>query len=232
MDKPHGIEALSFDCYGTLVDWRRGIADYVKQITGSYEAAFTILYEWLREDIARVSRGYKPYSVIVAENLKAAMKKLGFEYKEEYGRELAESIPEWPLFPDTKKSLERLKEMEYKLYVVSNIENRLLEKTLDRMGVEFDGYYTAEMAGVYKPNPRVLFNAYKSFGVPVWRGLHVSSSIDYDIRPAMVLGLRTAWINRYGEPEPEEGIAAEYIAGSLEELVEELAAGSEGRDLY
>lgn len=231
MVKISGIDAITFDCYGTLVDWRRGIAEYVYGMVSDHAMAYAVTEEWIKEDITRVSSGYKPYSQIAAENLEEAMRRLGIEYRREYGDGITESIPTWPLFPDTKGSLERLKEIGYKLFIISNMESRILEKTIENSGLDVDGYYAAEMAKVYKPNPRVLFGAYKRFGIPIWRGLHVSSSIDHDIRPAMVLGLKTAWVNRYGEPEPEEGIATEYIVGSLEELADALGSGNEGRSL-
>ena len=231
MAKVSGIDAITFDCYGTLVDWRRGIAEYVHGITGDYAKSYAVVEEWIKEDMARVSSGYKPYGRIAAENLEMAMKRLGLEYRGKYGDGMVRSIPTWPPFPDTRGSLKRLKEMGYKLFIVSNMEGRILEKTIENLGLDVDGYYAAELAGVYKPNPKVLFGAYRRFGIPFWKGLHVSSSIDYDIRPAMVLGVRTAWVNRYGEPEPEEGIATEYIVGSLEELADELGSGSEGRNL-
>lgn len=215
-----------------MVDWREGLWGFMVDLLGDEELASKAVEEWLRNDLLRVSQGpYRPYKTIVVESLRSALKVVGAEYKDEYGLRLIESIGEWPPFGDTRAGIERLREHGFKVYIVSNIDNDVLERTLGNIGVEFDGYYTAEMAKAYKPNPAVIFNAYKKFGVPVWRGLHVSSSLEYDLRPAIVIGLKTAWVNRYGEPEPEEGIAVDYIASNLEELVEEVVSGSGGRDL-
>lgn len=230
MAKLPWVDAVSIEPCGAIIDCRGGLEEYLRAALGDERLASGVASRAMH--IARSIQA--PYGARMMLGLRAAME-LGAEgapgYSEELGRGLVESIPGWSVFPDSAEGISLLRESGYRVILVSGLEEWILRAFVGGSGISVDAVYGAGSEGPFKPNPRALFTAYRDAGIPIWRGLHAGQDIDEDVRPAMVLGLRTAWVNRYGEEEPEEGIASEYIVGSLGELAEQLSEGRGGRDL-
>lgn len=224
MAKLPWIDMVTLEPCGALLDCKGGLRDYLRDALGDEELA-----EELARLATRASRALRaPYISRLTAGLEAAMETLGVGRPEAFGRKLVEAANGWMAFPDAARGISIMRDAGYRVVLVSDMESWLLEGLLERHNLRADAVYGGD-EGLSRPS--AILRAYRDSGVPIWRGLHAGSDLDDDVRPAMVLGLRTAWINRYGEEEPEEGIASEYIVGSLEELAELLAEGDEGRNL-
>ena len=218
LEKPF---AVTFDCYGTLVDWEAGITDFLDQVFRERHIKANIA-EVLRVreglDFELVQGAYRSYREILALSLRGAFTQSGIEYNENDGKRLAESVPEWPVFEETKSALERLAKHS-RLAIISNIDTDIIEKTRRKIGVDFDFVITAQEARAYKPSTKPFELTLQRLGCRPGEVLHVSSDFRYDIPPASRLGFRTAWVNRKRENKPS-GAQADYEFRSLTELAQ------------
>ena len=215
------FSCLTFDCYGTLVDWESGIKKTIKTIlddkgvNGNVEQLFRT-----REDLEfdLIQSEYRGYREILALSLKETFLQFQVPFSNRDGERLADSVPDWPVFPDTVKSLRRLCRMS-KVCIISNIDKDIIERTRDRIGVRFDLIITAQEARSYKPSIRPFQLALEKLKVRSSEVLHVSSGFRYDIPPAHQMGFKTAWVNRKGEKAPV-GFSADYEFSNLIELAD------------
>jgi len=213
--------AISFDCYGTLVDWESGISSFLAQTVQQKGVVVDVPEVFkAREDIEfeLIQRPYKRYREILSLSLKEAFYRFSIPYDAHDGEQLAESVPNWPVFKETKAALEKLAERS-KLAIISNIDNEIIEKTRDNLGVHFSLTVTAQDAQAYKPSTKPFELALKRLGFKSKDVLHVSAGFRYDIPPAHKLGFRTAWINRKNEKKPAEH-HPDYEFQSLTQLAE------------
>lgn len=194
-------DVLTFDCYGTLVDWERGIADaFASAARGDGVApdrsALLAAYHEI-EPVVQAER-YRSYREVLALTARRVAERLGWRMAA--GREtfLPESLPAWPAFPDTNGALRRLAESGHRLAILSNVDDDLLAGTLRHLDVSFEFVVTAQQVGAYKPAPAHFEAARKRIGGARW--LHVAQSYVHDIVPARRLGIPSAWINRKREP--------------------------------
>jgi len=195
---PGAFDLLTFDCYGTLVDWESGILAAVRPVLAAHgvsreDEAILALHAELEPEAEKPP--YRSYREVLARVVEGMGRKLGFEPSESERGSLAASIAGWPPFPDTVESLRRL-EARYALGVISNVDDDLFEATARGLGIRFDGVVTAMQAGAYKPDLRVFRTALDAFGVPRERILHVAQSLFHDVAPARSLGVATVWVNR------------------------------------
>ncbi len=144
---------------------------------------------------------YRPYRDVLGEAAVRVASRLGWGLSRERAGFLAASLPDWPIFADTRPALERLK-ARYRLAILSNIDDDLLCGTLERVGVEFDWLVTAQQVRGYKPAPAHFREALRRVGGDHDRLLHVAQSYFHDVRPATELGIANVWVNRKGESEP------------------------------
>lgn len=196
------FEALSFDCYGTLIDWesgliavlgpwarRRGLEVDGESLLASYAS---------HEAAAESEHPTAPYPEILASSMRGLGDELGAEVTDEDARALAGSVPDWPAFPDSAAALRSLAE-HHKLIILSNIDRESFRASNRRLGVEFTSVLTAQDIGSYKPDPR-NFEALRAEaqrqGVADGGLLHVAQSLFHDHVPAQRAGLPTVWINR------------------------------------
>ncbi|KAI1137255.1 haloacid dehalogenase [Hypoxylon sp. FL0543] len=231
------FKALSFDCYGTLIDWETGFLNTVRYLTSQLPAAHPLKTEPPIEAMKRlnaVTRTYEhthptlPYNEILAEAITA------FARDELQLSGLPDSVAEpfgnapgtWAPFPDTIPGLQKLAR-RYKLAILSNVDNRNIAATLEKLApVEFDAVYTAQDVGSYKParrNFEYLFGHLRAdLGVDRDRGelLHVARSLIADHVPAKELGLPSVWISRGGDRKDGSGVGGDY-----EELRDKVAFG-------
>jgi 2-haloacid dehalogenase/putative hydrolase of the HAD superfamily len=193
------FDVLTFDCYGTLVDWERGIAEAfgaAAQADGVTLDRAAILRAYHEIEPVVQAERYRRYRDVLAVTARAVADRLG--WKLAAGREafLPESLPSWPPFPDTNAALGRLRDAGYRLAILSNVDDDLLAGTLRRLRVSFDLVVTAAAVRSYKPDPGHFHEARRRIGGRRW--LHAAQSLFYDVEPALALGIPVAWINRRG----------------------------------
>ena len=204
MEKPRKFEFVTFDCYGTLIDWETGIRRAFKQALegmGLSKTQEAELFELYQEEEKRIesTMPYRPYREVLSLAASAAARKSGKTIPENLSSILAEQLPSWSPFPDTNPALERLA-TEYTLGILSNVDNDLLAGTLKHLTVPFNLVVTAERVRSYKPGTEHFEEARGIIGAD--RGwLHVAASLYHDIEPASRLGINTVWVNRRNSPE-------------------------------
>lgn len=194
--------ALSFDVYGTLIDWEAGIASVLApwaRREGSELGDEALLLAYADNEAA-VEREYP--GLAYCEVLQAAFRRtaadLGLNATDEDVQALGRSVPDWPAFSDTSEALTRL-QAHYKLIILSNVHQQGVEGSIARMGVRFDQVHTAQAIGSYKPSARnfdVLLERVGDIDVERNRLLHVAQSLFHDHVPGKQAGLDTVWINR------------------------------------
>jgi 2-haloacid dehalogenase len=195
------FDALTFDCYGTLIDWETGILAGLRAALGPHGAdgADEQLLEAYADTEARLENGpYLRYREILAGGLRSIAAGLGTKVTDEEAAVFGGSVADWPAFPDSAAALARLK-TRFRLGVLTNCDDDLFAASNQRLGVEFDWIVTAQQVGSYKPNERnfaALFERLGADGVGRDRILHVAQSLFHDHAPAKRLGLTTVWIDR------------------------------------
>lgn len=219
--------ALTFDCYGTLIDWESGILGALGSVLTRHgivlaEEEILSLYADLESQIE--AGPYMRYRDVLREVMHMAGEVLAFDPLPGEWDVLAESLAGWLPFPDTAAALAALKK-NYRLGVISNIDDDLFTFSARRLGVVFDWVVTAEQAGSYKPSRANFELAFDRMKVPRSGVLHVAQSIYHDIVPAGDLGLATVWVNRRaGRPgfgaTPAAAARADVEVTNLQELVD------------
>jgi 2-haloacid dehalogenase len=192
------ITAISFDCYGTLIDWEAGILPVVRALLASHGQSLpdADILEFYGEFEAEGESGpYQSYREVLQAVVRAFADRFHFEANPSEIRSLYQSVPAWMPFPDTVSALRELQK-RHKLVVISNIDDHLFAETRQHLGVEFDAVITAERAGSYKPSLNNFQIALRTLSISADRLLHAAQSIYHDIVPARSLGIRTAWVNR------------------------------------
>lgn len=196
------FDALSFDCYGTLIDWEAGIAAVL--VPWAQRRGLTLTDEELltayADHEAASEREFprEPYPLILARSMRALGDELGAEVTDSDAEALAVSVPDWPAFPDSHDALTRLAS-RYKLIILSNIDKGSFAGSQARLDVNFTSVLTAEQIGSYKPaqqNFDALDAERERLGIAPGRLLHVAQSLFHDHVPAKANGLSTVWINR------------------------------------
>lgn len=193
-----GFTTISFDCYGTLIDWESGILPVLRTLLGNHGQSLpdAALLELYGEFEAEAESGpYQSYRDVLQAVVRAFANRLHFEASSAEIRSLGESVRAWPPFPDTVRALHELQK-RYKLAVISNIDGDLFAETRKHLGVEFDGVITAERARSYKPSINNFQIALRTLALSPDRLLHAAQSIYHDIVPARSLGIATVWVNR------------------------------------
>ncbi len=222
-------DAITFDCYGTLIDWEAGLSHYLQPLLSAHDCHVveSFLFDFYGRTEAALQAGpYRPYRQILEGVLAALGERLGFRPSAQALAGFPQSIADWLPFPDTVPALKTLAG-RYQLGVISNIDDDLFELTRLRLGVEFTHVVTAAQVGAYKPDPRPFSAAIARIGVPQSRILHVAQSLYHDIRPATALGLDTVWIDRHdghgSGATPSADATPMWTLHNLSELADALA---------
>ncbi|MDX1388741.1 MAG: haloacid dehalogenase type II [Acidobacteriota bacterium] len=192
--------ALTFDCYGTLIDWESGILRALRPVLDRYGVEIDddrLLEFYARHEPDAQAGGYRPYREVLGSVVEGIATELGFTASPDETASLAESIPDWNPFPDTVEALRALKR-RFKLGIISNIDDDLFAASARRLEVDFDWVITAEQVGSYKPSTRNFERAIERIGLPGDVIVHVAQSLFHDVVPAKKLGLATVWVNRGG----------------------------------
>ncbi len=201
------FDVLTFDCYGTLIDWEKGILSSLKPVLTSHgiEISDNEVLEIYSDLEAKAEVGeYQTYKSVLRSVLNGFGKKFNFKPSEEELAVFATCVKYWPPFEDSTEALNAL-QTKYKLCILSNIDDDLFAYSAQHLKVNFDTVFTAQQMGSYKPSLQNFEFAIKYLGLPKERILHVAQSLFHDIVPAKKLGLATVWINRRRE---EEGFGA------------------------
>ena len=192
------FDAITFDCYGTLIDWERGILNALQPVLAPRGIDLTedeLLERYARHEAALEAGAYRPYRQVLGESLSGLGKELGFDVADEESRAFAEDLGAWPAFHDTAPALRRL-QTRFRLGVITNCDRDLFALSNQRLGVTFDWVVTAEDARAYKPSPAPFELAFATIDVPRDRILHAAQSLFHDHVPGKQLGLTTAWVDR------------------------------------
>ncbi len=194
---------LSFDCYGTMIDWETGIWNAVQPVFAAHGATIEkdIALELFGALEARTEHGaYKSYRTVLRTVMAAMAAHAGFTATDAETTAFADSVRDWPAFPDSAAALAAL-HTKYKLAVISNVDDDLFAHSERKLGITFDWVITAQQVGSYKPSLDNFRVAFERIGVPREQQLHVAQSLFHDIAPAKTLGLSTVWVNRRkGQP--------------------------------
>jgi 2-haloacid dehalogenase len=188
------FEALTFDCYGTLIDWETGIAAALRR-AGAAGTDDELLESFARHEAALEAGPYRTYREVLAEALRGVGRDVGFEPSDEQAVAFAGSVGDWPAFEDSPEALAALKQ-RFRLGVITNCDDDLFALSNRRLGVEFDWVVTAQQARGYKPRLETFRFAFERIDVPRERVLHVAQSLFHDHVPAKALGMTTVWIDR------------------------------------
>jgi 2-haloacid dehalogenase len=196
------FSALTFDCYGTLIDWESGILAALRPWAAAHRVEADdelLLAAFARAEARReVAEPTAPYPRILAGVLEDLAEELGATASRQEAETFAGSVKDWPAFPDSADALAYL-QRHYKLVIVSNVDRASFRHSNAKLGVTFDAIVTAEDAGAYKPAPNHFHLALAWLaeqGIAKDRVLHVAQSLYHDHVPAKRLGLATMWVNR------------------------------------
>ncbi|HUS19521.1 MAG TPA: haloacid dehalogenase type II [Terriglobales bacterium] len=210
------FEVLTFDCYGTLIDWETGILTAVRKALATHGVKASdkdILEKYAALEAAIESGPYVSYRIVLARVMEGLGKHFRVNFSPAENDSLADSIKDWLPFPDTVASLQRLAS-RYKLAIISNIDSDLFRESARHLDVEFSYIVTAQQIAAYKPFNFEL--AVMKIGQPKDKVLHVAESIYHDIIPAKALGWKTVWLyRRMGK----EGFGATKAAEGKPDLI-------------
>jgi 2-haloalkanoic acid dehalogenase type II len=219
-----GYDIITFDCYGTLIDWERGIVNafLLEAAADGVELnAESIIAAYMSKEPAVEAEQYRPYREVLRETAHRVAAELGWKIEPERAGFLAASVPSWQPFSDTNAALERLSQ-KFQLGILSNIDDDLLEATLKLLTVQFVFTITAEQLRSYKPGPAHFREAVAR--TPGKRLLHAAQSYFHDVVPTRRLDIPVAWINRKGERIDEGGTEPTYQLEDLTGLADLLGA--------
>lgn len=200
------FDVLTFDCYGTLIDWETGLLNALRAplATHGVDAPDAAILEAFARHEAELEAGpYRRYRDILGGVLTAMLDHFGAVPSPDEVAAFGGSVADWPAFPDSSAALAKL-HSRFKLGVITNCDDDLFAASEARLGVDFDCVVTAQQAKRYKPNPRGFELAFERIGLPPARILHVAQSLYHDHVTAKRLGLSTVWVDRRGD-QPGSG---------------------------
>jgi len=235
MDLAH-VRVLSFDCYGTLIDWEAGMLAALapwRARTGLGPGDADLLARFAQLESARqASTPALPYRELLAVVARRLGEATGTPVTDAEATAFGGSVPDWPAFPDSAEALARLKR-RCRLIILSNVDEASFLGSQRRLGTVFDAVLTAEAIGSYKPDARnfaYLLGFLRAHGLGREDLLHTAQSLFHDHVPAKAAGLRTAWIDRYhaaagpGATRPAAPVTPDLRFTSLAQLADAMGA--------
>lgn len=213
-------DVITFDCYGTLIDWEAGIGGAFEEAAAADgvaldRAAVIAAYSAIEPEVE--AEAFRSYREVLTETARRVAARLGWPISATQASFLPDSLPGWLPFPDTNPALERLAAAGHRLGILSNVDDDLLAATRRHLRVEFELVVTAQQVRSYKPAHGHFLAARERIGGARW--LHAAQSFFHDVVPARSLGIPVAWVNRKGEAAPAGG-RVEWEGRSLAELAE------------
>jgi 2-haloacid dehalogenase len=214
-------KAITFDCYGTLIDWEGEIQRYFaqklaeKNITGVDIHA--LQNYWEEVQFQYIQGPYLPYRQVLRDTMKLAFEHYRLSYAEADVEEFANAMGRWKPFPDTKDAIIELQKY-VKVVLITNTDDEIIRETEKTIGVKFDEIITAQQAGAYKPSHKGFHLARERLGLLVAEIWHAGFGFKYDVVPATELGYTTVWVNRQGEVRPVD-VKETFLVGDMRTLV-------------
>ena len=194
-----GKTTLTFDCYGTLIDWETGIWDGFQMLLRSNNSTISrqicLLAFAEIESAVQASHPDMLYPDVLSLTHRLFSERFDLQTSDELDSRFGSFVPYWPAFDDSADALRQLK-ARFRLVILSNVDRTSFAGSHERLGVEFDGIFTAEDIGSYKPNPRNFDYMLSHLSDSRTEVLHVAQSLFHDIQPATKAGLQTTWIDR------------------------------------
>lgn len=194
------MEWITFDCYGTLIDWEGGVAAALAPFLPPPVDGRALAAQYIALEAETEAGPYRSYRDVLADTSSRLMARLGHPLPAGQARVLPDSLPGWLPFPEVPMALQDLRRAGYRMAILSNVDRDLLAASVARLGMAPDLVVTAEDCRSYKPEPGhwVYFQAHS--GAAPGRTVHVGASVYHDMAPAASLGYRTVFINRRGDP--------------------------------
>jgi len=235
--KSDSIEAITFDCFGTLIDWETGILTTLRLLCERYSVRpvpeqADLLAMYARHESAAEHGSYRPYREVLEIVTRKIAAELGFQLAAADRSILADSLADWPAFRDTAPALRALKS-RFRLGVLSNIDDDLFADVELRLGLAAHGgldlLVTAQQVQSYKPAHAHFEEALRRLGIEQSRLLHVAQSQRHDIKPCNELGIRCVWVDRQrgsGGASGEFSARPDHVVPDLATLVRELGLAS------
>jgi 2-haloacid dehalogenase len=214
-------KAITFDCYGTLIDWESAIQQFFAESIDSkglgYVDPHTLQTEWEEIQFHYIQEQYRPYRQVLRDTLRMVFNKYDIPTNNEECDEFADSMGYWKPFPDTRDAILELRKL-VKVVLITNTDNAIIAETERTIGVKFDEIITAEQAGAYKPSHKGFLLARERLGLDVSEIWHAGFGFKYDIVPAKKLGYTTVWVNRQGLGRPGR-VKETFLVGDMRTLV-------------
>ncbi len=211
------FKVLTFDCYGTMIDWETGIFSALRPILSAHSkpiADYAILQLYSELEASAEQGKFMSYRDVLQSVVRGFGERLGFSPTAAEIHSLPDSLANWQPFSDTVEALRQL-ESRYQLAAISNVDDDLFAATAPKLGVAFNHVITAQQAACYKPCMKIFKLAEERTGATRDQWLHVGQSIYHDVIPAQSLGIATVWVNR---PSPRPGSGAAKAAAGKPEL--------------
>jgi 2-haloacid dehalogenase len=214
-------KAITFDCYGTLIDWegeiQRFFAGMLAEKHVEHVDARALQRHWETVQFEYIQQQYRPYRQVLGDTMKMAFGDYQLPYNEADVEAFAASMGHWKPFPDTRDAILDLQKL-VKVALITNTDDAIIAQSEKTIGVQFDMIVTAEQAGAYKPSHKGFQLARERLGLPISDIWHAGFGFKYDVVPATELGYTTVWINRQGESRPLD-VKETFLVGDMKTLV-------------
>jgi len=212
------FDVVTFDCYGTLIDWETGLLEALRPLRALAQLRASddeVLEAYALLESALESGVYTKYRDVLRGVMRGLVQRFDAPPEKINLDTLAHSLGEWPPFPDTVESLKRLKQC-CRLAIISNTDDDLFARTARVLEVPFDFVITAEQVGAYKPSHRNFQKALDVMNIPKAKVLHAAQSRFHDIAPARELGIACVWVNRRHDKSGDGATASSAATPDLE----------------
>jgi len=214
-------KAITFDCYGTLIDWESEIQQFFTESLDSKGFGIvdplTLQAEWEEIQFLYIQDQYRPYRQVLRDTLRMTFENYNIPTSDEECDVFANSMGHWKPFPDTRDAILELQQL-VKVVLITNTDDAIIAETERTIGLKFDEIITAEQAQAYKPSHKGFLLARERLGLDVSEIWHAGFGFKYDIVPATELGYITVWVNRQGEVRPVD-VKETFLVGDMRTLV-------------
>ena len=208
---------LTFDCYGTLIDWKSGVLSALRDYPNVDPDEFFETW-WQVDRRLTCDTAYRRYREVLALDFAEAFQSVGIAITRKKAECLADGLGDWTPFPDAPAALAAFRRLGFKLGILSNIDNELLDRSVDQLGVDIEVRITAENIRAYKPETRHFEALLERTGLQPAQVLHIAASRFVDIAPASRLGFRTMYVQR-AEPDGDHEVAPEFTVETLTDAI-------------
>lgn len=213
-------EAITFDCYGTLIDWETAIQQFFAESLDAkglgYVDPLTLQTEWEEIQFRYIQQQYRPYRQVLFDTMRMTYEQFHIPFDKAEAEEFAASMGHWKPFPDTRQAILDLQKL-LKVVLITNTDDAIIAETEKTIGVKFDDIITAEQAHAYKPSHAGFQLAQKRLNLPIEDIWHAGFGFKYDVVPATELGYTTVWVNRQDEGRPVD-VKETFLVGDMRTL--------------